>query len=81
MPRDQAMAESTVRAAAWANDLDQFAHVFDDVFDDVFENKVYDRIEGNTTFLKRFADDPEFQSELTRLARRQAYDMIRKSAA
>lgn len=59
------------------NDLDQFAHVFDDVF----ENKVYDRIEGNTTFLKRFADDPEFRSELTKLARRQEYEMIRKSAA
>lgn len=75
-PRDAAMADRKIRAAAHANDLDGFAQVFDDVFED----KVYDRIEQNTTFLKRFADNSEFRSELTKLARRQAYEMIRGAA-
>ncbi|MGH8776144.1 MAG: hypothetical protein ACRDWI_13595 [Jiangellaceae bacterium] len=66
-----------MQAAALANDdVDQFGHVFDEVFED----KVYDRIEHNTSFLKKFADDSVFRAEFTRLARRQAYEMIRRNA-
>lgn len=76
-PRDAAAEVPKIKAAAFANDLSGFG----EVFDDVFEDKVYDRIEQNTTFLKRFADDGDFRSELTTLARRQAYEMIRRGAA
>ncbi len=76
-PMRRAAEDPKVRAAAFANDEENFGHVFDDVFQD----RVYERIEDNTTFLQRFADDAPFQAELTKLARRRAYEMIRWTAA
>lgn len=60
-----------------ANDEENFGHVFDDVFQD----RVYERVEDNAKFLQKFADDAPFKAELTKLARRRAYEMIRRTAA
>lgn len=76
-PMRRAAEDPKVRAAAFANDEENFGHVFDDVFQD----RVYERVEDNTTFLLRFADDVLFKAELTKLARRRAYEMIRRTVA
>lgn len=75
-PVEEAAKEPKVRAAAMVNDESTFGQVFDSVFED----KVYERVGENTRFLKRFADDADFKEELTKLARRRAYEMIRGAA-
>lgn len=76
-PMYEAAEDPKVQAAAFANDEESFGHVFDDVF----EGKVIERVEDNTKFLQRFADDAAFKEDFTKLARRRAYEMIRRSAA
>lgn len=76
-PMHQAAEDPKVQAAALVNDEENFGHVFDDVFED----KVIERVEDNTRFLQRFADDAAFKEGFTKLARRRAYEMIRRSAA
>lgn len=74
---EAAMAEPQVRAAAFANDEDNFGHVFDEVFEDEF----YERIENDTKAVQKFADDPEFNSQLRGIARRYAYESLRRDVA
>lgn len=74
---EAAMAEPQVRAAAFANDEANFGHVFDDVFED----KVIEKVEDNTKAFKKFADDPEFNAELKSIARRYAYESLRRDVA
>ncbi|MGX7828717.1 hypothetical protein ACTG9Q_26835 [Actinokineospora sp. 24-640] len=71
------MAEPQVRAAAFANDEENFDHVFDEVFED----KLYERIENDTKAVQMFADDPQFNSELKSIARRYAYESLRRDVA
>ena len=72
-----AMADPKVKAAAFANNEDDFGHVFDDVFED----KLIDRIEENTKVLQRFTGDEVFKSEMTKIARRYAYEALRRDIA
>ncbi|ONI88838.1 restriction endonuclease subunit R [Saccharothrix sp. ALI-22-I] len=74
---EAAMAEPQVRAAAFANDEENFGHVFDEVFED----KLYERIENDTKAVQLFADDPQFNSELKSIARRYAYESLRRDVA
>lgn len=74
---EAAMAEPQVRAAAFANDEENFGHVFDEVFED----KLYERIENDTKAVQKFADDAEFNSELKSIARRYAYESLRREVA
>ncbi|WP_033439456.1 type I restriction endonuclease subunit R [Saccharothrix sp. NRRL B-16314] len=74
---EAAMAEPQVRAAAFANDEENFGHVFDEVFED----KLYERIENDTKAVQKFADDPQFNSELKSIARRYAYESLRRDVA
>ncbi|GGP86827.1 type I restriction endonuclease subunit R [Saccharothrix coeruleofusca] len=74
---EAAMADPQVRAAAFANDEENFGHVFDDVFED----KLYERIENDTKAVQMFADDPQFNSELKSIARRYAYESLRRDVA
>ncbi|WAL67689.1 DEAD/DEAH box helicase family protein [Amycolatopsis cynarae] len=74
---EAAMAEPQVRAAAFANDEENFGHVFDEVFED----KLYERIENDTKAVQKFADDPEFNSALKSIARRYAYESLRRDVA
>lgn len=74
---EAAMAEPQVRAAAFANDEENFGHVFDEVFED----KLYERIENDTKAVQLYADDPEFNSELRSIARRYAYESLRRDVA
>ncbi|HEX5402062.1 MAG TPA: hypothetical protein VFX16_07140 [Pseudonocardiaceae bacterium] len=72
-----AMTDPKVKAAAAVNSEEDFGHVFDDVFED----KLIERIEDNTKALQRFSDDNDFKSELTRMARRYAYETLRRNVA
>jgi type I restriction enzyme R subunit len=72
-----AMSDPKVQAAAFANDLQNFGHVFDVVFED----KIIERIEDDTKILQKFTDDDAFKSELTRRARKYAYDALRRNVA
>ncbi|MGH3584768.1 MAG: type I restriction endonuclease subunit R [Pseudonocardia sp.] len=72
-----AMSDPKVQAAAFANDLQNFGHVFDGVFED----KIIERIEDDTKILQKFTDDDAFKSELTRRARKYAYDALRRNVA
>jgi type I restriction enzyme R subunit len=74
---EAAMAEPQVRAAAFANDEENFGHVFDEVFED----KLYERIENDTKAVQKFADDADFNSELKSIARRYAYESLRRDVA
>ncbi|WP_116044455.1 type I restriction endonuclease subunit R [Amycolatopsis palatopharyngis] len=74
---EAAMAEPQVRAAAFANDEENFGHVFDEVFED----KLYERIENDTKAVRKFADDADFNSELKSIARRYAYESLRRDVA
>ncbi|WP_035278313.1 type I restriction endonuclease subunit R [Actinokineospora spheciospongiae] len=74
---EAAMAEPRVKAAAFANDEENFGHVFDEVFED----KLYERIENDTKAVQMFADDPQFNSELKSIARRYAYESLRRDVA
>lgn len=74
---EAAMAEPQVRAAAFANDEENFGHVFDEVF----EEKVIERIEHDTKAFQKFADDAEFNAELKSIARRYAYESLRRDVA
>ena len=76
-PMHEAAEDPRVQAAALVNDEENFGHVFDSVFED----KVIERVEDNTKFWQRFADDDAFKADFTMLARRRAYEMIRRSAA
>ncbi|MBC8093410.1 MAG: type I restriction endonuclease subunit R [Pseudonocardia sp.] len=76
-PMEQAAEDPRVQAAALVNTEVDFAHVFDDVF----EEKVIERVESNTAFLKAFSDDEDFKSKFTRAARSRAYEMIRRDVA
>jgi type I restriction enzyme R subunit len=71
-----AMSEPKVKAAAFANNEEDFAHVFDKVFED----KLIERIEDNTKVLQKFTDDT-FKTELTQKARRYAYEALRRDVA
>ncbi|GLY52371.1 DEAD/DEAH box helicase family protein [Lentzea sp. NBRC 102530] len=73
-PAEAAMSEPQVRAAAFANDEENFGHVFDEVFED----KLYERIENDTKAVQMFADDAQFNSELKSIARRYAYESLRR---
>jgi type I restriction enzyme R subunit len=75
---EAAMAEPRVQAAAFANDdLDNFGHVFDHVFED----KMYERIENDTKAMQRYADDADFSAEIKSIARRYAYESLRRNVA
>ena len=72
-----AMSVPKVRAAAMVNDEENFGHVFDEVFED----KLIERIEDDTKVLQKFTDDTGFKAELTQLARRYAYEALRRDVA
>lgn len=72
-----AMGDPRVRAAAAVNSEADFAHVFDGVFED----KLIERIEDDTKVLQKFSDDVTFKSELTQMARRYAYEALRRDVA
>ncbi|MFD1531924.1 type I restriction enzyme subunit R domain-containing protein [Pseudonocardia aurantiaca] len=72
-----AMSVPKVRAAAMVNDEENFGHVFDAVFED----KLIERIEDDTKVLQKFTDDTGFKAELTQLARRYAYEALRRDVA
>ncbi|MGH3735143.1 MAG: type I restriction endonuclease subunit R [Micromonosporaceae bacterium] len=77
-PADAAIAANPMmKAAALNNDLEAFAHVFDGPF----EEKMIERIEDNTLAFQKFADDPEFNAELKSIARRYAYESLRRDVA
>ena len=72
-----AMGDPRVKAAAAVNSETDFAHVFDGVFED----KLIERIEDDTKVLQKFSDDVTFKSELTQMARRYAYEALRRDVA
>ncbi|GAA5038674.1 type I restriction endonuclease subunit R [Actinopolymorpha pittospori] len=75
---DDAMnSQPMMKAVAMNNDLENFGHVFDDVFED----KMVERIEEDTKVFQKFNDDPEFNSALKSIARRYAYESLRKDVA
>lgn len=77
-PAEAAMADDPMmKAAALNNDLDAFGHVFDGPF----EEKMIEQIEHNTKVFQKFADDPEFNAELKSIARRYAYESLRREVA
>ena len=71
------MGDPRVKAAAAVNSEADFAHVFDGVFED----KLIERIEDDTKVLQKFSDDVTFKSELTQMARRYAYEALRRDVA
>ena len=72
-----AMEDPKVKAAAFANNEEDFEHVFDIVFED----KLIDRIEENTKVLQHFTGDDVFKFEITKIARRYAYEALRRDIA
>ncbi|WP_406354217.1 type I restriction endonuclease subunit R [Streptomyces sp. NBC_00658] len=72
-PMLKTMKKPKVAAAAGLTDLDNFG----DVFDEDFQDEVEERAMDNTVFLKKFMDDEGFRAEYTKLARRNAYEMLR----
>ena len=66
-----------MKAAAFANNEEDFGPVFDKVFED----KLIERIEDNTKVLQKFTDDDAFKTELTQKARRYAYEALRRDVA
>ncbi|MEU6862800.1 DEAD/DEAH box helicase family protein [Streptomyces sp. NPDC046876] len=74
-PFEEASADAKVRAAAVANDEDNFGKVFDKVFAD----KMADHIESMAGLGRQyFGADRNFKSSLDRSARRAAWRMIRR---
>ncbi len=74
-----ALAENeAIQQAGLANDdIDKFGQVFDRHLRRV----VGERAKANDTLVRRFfGEDPEFKEVFTRVARRQAYDLIRRPA-
>ena len=72
-----AIAEDPVVAqAGLVNDIDKFGQVFDEHL----ERVVVDRAEANDTLVKRFFDDQAFHEVFTHVARRHAYELIRRPA-
>ncbi len=72
-----AIAEDpAVAQAGLVNDIDKFGQVFDEHL----ERVVVDRAEANDTLVKRFFDDPAFHEAFTHVARRHAYELIRRPA-
>ncbi|MGH3516948.1 MAG: type I restriction endonuclease subunit R, partial [Haloechinothrix sp.] len=77
-PADAAIAaDPMMKAAALNNSLENFGHVFDGPF----EEKMIERIEDNTKAFQKFADDQEFNAELKSIARRYAYESLRRDVA
>ncbi|ASU78946.1 type I restriction endonuclease subunit R [Actinopolyspora erythraea] len=74
---ERVIADGHVQAAALNNSEETFA----DVFDSRFEDKVIERGEDNTKFLRKFLDDQEARDDYIRLARRRAYEMIHRDVA
>ncbi|MGH3494664.1 MAG: type I restriction enzyme subunit R domain-containing protein, partial [Sciscionella sp.] len=66
-----------VAAAALVNNLENFGHVFDDVFED----KMAERLESDTLVFRQFNDDNEFNDALKSIARRYAYESLRRDVA
>lgn len=64
-----------------ASALNNSEETFGDVFDSRFQDKVIERAEDNTKFLRKFLDDEQLQEDYTRLARRRAYEMIHREVA
>ncbi|MWA04944.1 DEAD/DEAH box helicase [Actinomadura sp. LD22] len=74
---EETMAVQKVKQAAVANDLENFAIVFDPEF----EQKMMDRVDTMATLgEKYFGSDPEFKSSLNSRARRAAWQMLREQA-
>lgn len=72
-----AIAEDPVVAqAGLVNDIDKFGQVFDRHL----ERVVIDRAEANDTLVKRFFDDEAFHEAFTHVARKHAYELIRRPA-
>jgi type I restriction enzyme, R subunit len=72
-----AIAEDPVVAqAGLVNDIDKFGQVFDQHL----ERVVVDRAEANDTLVKRFFDDKAFHEAFTHVARKHAYELIRRPA-
>jgi type I restriction enzyme R subunit len=63
-----------LKAAALNNDLENFGHVFDEEFED----KMVERIENDTKIFQKFNDDHEFNAALKSIARRYAYESLRR---
>ncbi|MFG1864796.1 type I restriction endonuclease subunit R [Microbispora bryophytorum] len=69
--------EAIQQAGLVLDDLDKFGQVFDKHLRRV----VGERAEANDTLVKRFfGEDPEFKEVFTQVARKQAYDLIRRPA-
>ncbi|KWX05660.1 restriction endonuclease subunit R [Carbonactinospora thermoautotrophica] len=71
-----AVQDSALQAAAAVNDEENFGVVFDKRFEDV----VIERHDDNGRLMQRFFDDDAFRSGLTKLARRAAYQAIRRNS-
>ena len=72
-----AIAEDpAVAQAGLVNDIDKFGQVFDEHL----ERVVVDRAEANDTLVRRFFDDQGFHEAFTHVARRHAYELIRRPA-
>ena len=69
-----AAEQGSIHAAALVNDEQNFAVVFDPQFEDV----VIGRHDDNGKLMRRYLDDTDFRNHLTRLARREAYRLIRQ---
>jgi type I restriction enzyme R subunit len=66
--------DSTIAQAGLVNDFDKFGQVFDEHWEKV----VIERAEGNSALFQRFFDDGTFKKAFTDVARKQAYDLIRR---
>ena len=71
-----AAEDPVVAQAGLANDLDKFGQVFDRHL----ERVVIERAEANETLVKRFFDDAAFHEVFTQVARKHAFDLIRRPA-
>lgn len=77
-PADAAIsANPMMKASALNNSLEAFGHVFDQEY----EEQVIERFEHDTKVFQKFADDADFNSELKSIARRYAYESLRRDVA
>ena len=71
--RSEAVADETLQAAAQANTLESFRHVFDRKLEGFF----VDRMEQNQELFTRLMSDPDLADLVTRSLRQDVYERIR----
>ncbi|MEO0531445.1 MAG: hypothetical protein AAF266_12850 [Planctomycetota bacterium] len=70
--QEEAINDDSIREAAKANSLDNFAYVFDKALQDLF----IDRMEQNGDLFAKFMNDPQFQKIVTEHLRGRVYGQI-----